>query len=191
MKTRHLLILASALSVVLLSLACGGGDGKSGVATARASSSETSGESTTTTASAIGIDPCALVTVEDARLVTGGPLEHVESRSPLVCRYDVPANGGDPARPDVREVSVTVQRTTDGRRRLEAMLTGEAPEDSEYEAVDGIGELAVRWTVLDIPTELRVLKGDLLISIKVLVLGSAQDQEAAQEELARRAVSRL
>lgn len=134
-------------------------------------------------------DPCAVVTAEDVRAVTGTEPAPPSRVTPVAggvsyCDWRMAA--------DTTQSLVTVMAfpapamTYDAYVAQNRDVLGEAFDESEYEPVEGVGESAV-WAY---GSTLQAWAGGHMVQIQSGVGGPALDREASAD-LARRAIERL
>lgn len=174
----------SSIAALITMIACGGSSGD-GAGDPAADETITAGEDV---AAAVGVDPCAVLTAEDVREVTG-----IEPGSPAVLE---PVSGGVrlcdwPMAADMTTpilsvmVFPTPMMTYDEVVAQARDLFGDDFDPADYEAVEGLGESAV-WS----PPTLQTWGNGHMVQIQSGFGGPALDREQSVE-LARRALARL
>jgi hypothetical protein len=139
---------------------------------------------TTTSAKSAKIDPCTLVTKEEATALLGVDVTvKSENHDPdLVCTYE--STSGPQTYLKVEAM------TRDGAQWLNNIKRATEQRQGKIESVSGIGDQSFFATKSDSPNnlELDVLKGDVLFGLKTLNVADAGEK---LKPLAQAAVGRL
>jgi hypothetical protein len=181
LKTFVLLIVTSALTLALT--ACGASPGAAGNVGGTTANTD-SKIGTTISAKSAKIDPCTLVTKEEATALLGVDVTvKSENHDPdLVCTYE--STSGPQTYLKVEAM------TRDGAQWLNNIKRATEQRQGKIESVSGIGDQSFIATKSDSPNnlELDVLKGDVLFGLKTLNVADAGEK---LKPLAQAAVGRL
>jgi len=180
---KHILVIATSVLMLVLT-ACGAAPGKAGDVNGKTATTDSKAGTATSSAKSVKIDPCALVTKEEATALLGvGVTVKSENHDPdLECTYES-ASGP--------QTYLKIEAMTrDGERWLSNVKRGTEQRQGKTESVSGIGDQAFIATEPDSPNnlELDVLKGDVLFSLKTLNVANAGEK---LKPLAQAAVGRL
>jgi len=180
---KHILLIAT--SVLMLALtACGAAPGTAGNVSGKTAATDSKVGAPTTSAKSAKIDPCALVTKEEAKALLGVDVTvKSENHDPdLRCSYE--STSGPQTFLKVEAM------TRDAARWLSNIKRGTEQRQGKVEPVSGIGDQAFIATEPDSPDnlELTVLKGDVLFGLKTLNVAEAGEK---LKPLAQGAVDRL
>jgi hypothetical protein len=182
LKTLILLITMSGLTLVLT--ACGASPDTAGKVGGTTADINSKVGTTTASAKSAKIDPCALVTKEEATALLGVDVKvKSENHDPdLECTYES-ASGP--------QTYLKIEAMTrDGAQWLSNIKRGTEQRQGKIEPVSGIGDQSFINTEPNSPNnlELTVLKGDVLFGLKTLNVADAGEK---LKPLAQTAASRL
>lgn len=180
---KHILLIAT--SVLMLALtACGAAPGTAGNVRGTTATTDSKVGATTTSAKSAKIDPCALVTKEEAKALLGVDVTvKSENHDPdLQCSYE--STSGPQT---YLKIEAMIR---DGAQWLSNIKRGTEKRQGKIESVSGIGDQSFINTEPNSPNnlELTVLKGDVLFGLKTLNVADAGEK---LKPLAQAAVSRL
>lgn len=183
MRTRSVII---SLAVVLTLVAggCGSSSDKADKSDGTPTTSDSSGSTTDSDGPSGGaVDPCDLVTKEDAEAAFGGvELVLDEGFRDDACDY----SGADPS----AIVSLTLEYDPSGLESFELkdLVDTLADEDADVTPVDGVGDSAYAFKVISSDTLMAAI-GDGLLTITMN--GGPDDSVPALTTLAKQAIEKL
>ncbi|HEV7375226.1 MAG TPA: hypothetical protein VGN95_10955 [Pyrinomonadaceae bacterium] len=180
---KHILLIAT--SVLMLALtACGAAPGTAGNVGGTTANPDSKIGTTTRSAKATKIDPCTLVTKEEATALLGVDVTvKSENHDPdLECTYES-ASGPQ----TYLKIEAMIR---DGAQWLSNIKRGTEQRQGKIEPLSGIGDQSFINIEPNSPNnlELTVLKGDVLFGLKTLNVADAGEK---LKPLAQTAVSRL